>query len=101
MGTVLAILGSYIIAGEMASNRDDPAAAFAKYEERLRAYVEKAQYVPLAGFLPRLGNPQSRLGVRVLRFVFWVIAWTGVWRLVNIKQANDKFVLPEYDFERD
>jgi 2-polyprenyl-6-methoxyphenol hydroxylase-like FAD-dependent oxidoreductase len=101
MGTVLAILGSYIIAGETASNRDDPAAAFAKYEERLRAYVEKAQYVPLAGFLPRLGNPQSRLGVRVLRFVFWVIAWTGVWRLVNIKQADDKFVLPEYDFERD
>jgi 2-polyprenyl-6-methoxyphenol hydroxylase-like FAD-dependent oxidoreductase len=100
MGTVLAILGSYIIAGEMASNRDDPAAAFAKYEERLRTYVEKAQYVPLAGFLPKLGNPQSRLGVRVLRFVFWLIAWTGVWKLVNIKQADDKFVLPEYDFER-
>jgi 2-polyprenyl-6-methoxyphenol hydroxylase-like FAD-dependent oxidoreductase len=100
MGTVLAILGSYIIAGEMASNRDDPAAAFAKYEERLRTYVEKAQYVPLAGFLPRLGNPQSRLGVRVLRFVFWLIAWTGVWKLVNIKQTDDKLVLPEYDFER-
>jgi 2-polyprenyl-6-methoxyphenol hydroxylase-like FAD-dependent oxidoreductase len=100
MGTVLAILGSYIIAGEMASNRDDPAAAFAKYEERLRTYVEKAQYVPLAGFLPKLGNPQSRVGVRVLRFVFWLIAWTGVWKLVNIKQADDKFVLPEYDFER-
>jgi 2-polyprenyl-6-methoxyphenol hydroxylase-like FAD-dependent oxidoreductase len=100
MGTVLAILGSYIIAGELASNRDDPAAAFAKYEERLRTYVEKAQYVPLAGFLPKLGNPQSRLGVRVLRFVFWLVAWTGVWKLVNIKQANDKFVLPEYGFER-
>jgi hypothetical protein len=36
----------------------------------------------------------------VLRFVFWLIAWTGVWKLVNIKQADDKFVLPEYDFER-
>jgi 2-polyprenyl-6-methoxyphenol hydroxylase-like FAD-dependent oxidoreductase len=100
MGTVLAILGSYIIAGEMVSNRDDPEAAFAKYEERLRTYVEKAQYVPLAGFLPRLGNPQSRLGVRMLRLVFWMIAWTGIWKLINIKEADDKFVLPEYDFER-
>lgn len=97
MGTVLAILGSYIIAGELARNRDDPAAAFTQYEERLRAYVEKAQYVPLAGWLPRLGNPQSRLGVRVLRFVFWAIAWSGVWKLINIKQADDKFELPEYD----
>lgn len=97
MGTVLAILGSYIIAGELASNPDDPAAAFAKYEERLRTYVEKAQYVPLAGALPRLGNPQSQLGVRLLRFVFWMIAWSGVWKLVSIKQGHDKFELPEYD----
>lgn len=99
MGTVLAILGSYIVAGELASNPDDPSAAFAKYEERLRGYVEKAQYVPLAGLLPKIGNPQSALGVGVLRFVFWVIAWTGVWKLVSVKQADDKFVLPEYDFE--
>jgi 2-polyprenyl-6-methoxyphenol hydroxylase-like FAD-dependent oxidoreductase len=101
MGTVLAIIGSYVIAGELARNRDHPAAAFAAYEERLRVFVEKAQYVPLAGLLPRIGNPQSWLGVRVLRFVFWVIAWTGVWRLIDIKQADEKFELPEYTFERD
>jgi hypothetical protein len=29
-----------------------------------------------------------------------LIAWTGVWKLVNIKQTDDKLVLPEYDFER-
>ncbi|GAB7334561.1 hypothetical protein MBLNU13_g06540t1 [Cladosporium sp. NU13] len=67
MGTVLAILGSYVIAGELALNPSDPEAAFAKYEKRLRGYVEKAQYVPLGGYLPKLGNPQSAFGVGVLR----------------------------------
>jgi 2-polyprenyl-6-methoxyphenol hydroxylase-like FAD-dependent oxidoreductase len=98
MGTVLAILGSYIIAGELARSPDDPVAAFAKYEERLRGYVEKAQYVPLAGYLPALGNPQSAVGVRLLRFVFWLISWSGVWKLISIKQGDDKFELPEYEF---
>ena len=98
MGTVLAILGSYIIAGEMARSPDDPVAAFTKYEERLRGYVEKAQYVPLAGYLPALGNPQTWLGVWLLRLVFWAIARSGVWKLISIKQGDDKFELPEYEF---
>lgn len=98
MGTVLAILGSYVIAGELALNPSDPEAAFKKYEERLRGYVEKAQYVPLAGYLPKIGNPQSAFGVRVLRLVFWAIAWSGVWKLFSLKKGDDGFVLPEYDF---
>jgi 2-polyprenyl-6-methoxyphenol hydroxylase-like FAD-dependent oxidoreductase len=98
MGTVLAILGSYIIAGELALNPSDPQAAFGKYEERLRGYVEKAQYVPLAGYLPAIGNPQSAFGVGVLRWVFWAIAWSGVWKLVSLKKGDDGFVVPEYEF---
>lgn len=98
MGTVLAILGSYVLAGELARSPSDPQAAFEKYEERLRGYVEKAQYVPLAGYLPALGNPQSALGVSVLRWVFWAIAWSGVWKLFSIKQGDDRFEVPEYEF---
>ncbi|KAM0701122.1 hypothetical protein Q7P35_011483 [Cladosporium inversicolor] len=98
MGTVLAILGSYVIAGELALNPSDPEAAFRKYEEKLRGFVEKAQYVPLAGYLPKIGNPQSAFGVGVLRWVFWVIAWSGVWKLVSVKKGDDDFVPPEYDF---
>ena len=98
MGTVLAILGSYVIAGELARNPSDLEAAFGKYEERLRGYVEKAQYVPLAGYLPKLGNPQSAFGVAVLRWVFWAIAWSGVWKLFSIKKGDDKFEVPEYEF---
>jgi 2-polyprenyl-6-methoxyphenol hydroxylase-like FAD-dependent oxidoreductase len=98
MGTVLAILGSYVIAGELALNPSDPQAAFKKYEERLRGYVEKAQYVPLAGYLPAIGNPQSAFGVGVLRWVFWAIAWSGVWKLFSLKKGDDNFELPEYEF---
>ena len=98
MGTVLAILGSYVIADELALNPSDPQAAFRKYEERLRGYVEKAQYVPLAGYLPAIGNPQSAFGVRVLRWVFWAIAWSGVWKLFSLKKGDDNLELPEYEF---
>lgn len=98
MGTVLAILGSYVIAGELALNPSDPEAAFKKYEEKLRGFVEKAQYVPLAGYLPKIGNPQSAFGVSVLRWVFWIIAWSGVWKLVSVKKGDDGFEVPEYEF---
>ena len=98
MGTVLAILGSYVLAGELARSPSDPQAAFGRYEERLRGYVENAQYVPLAGYLPALGNPQSALGVSVLRWVFWAIAWSGVWKLFSVKQGDDAFEVPEYEF---
>lgn len=94
-GTVLAILGSYLIAGELSLNPENPGAAFAKYEERLRAYVVKAQTIPLGGALPKLGNPETYTGIRILRFVFWLIAWSGIWKWVPLKGENN-FDLPEY-----
>jgi 2-polyprenyl-6-methoxyphenol hydroxylase-like FAD-dependent oxidoreductase len=100
MGTVLAILGSYVLAGEIAASPGDLGAAFERYEERLRGFVERAQYIPLGGLLPKIGNPQSWVGVRAVRFVFWFIAWSGVWKLVNVKQGDGGFELPNYEFER-
>lgn len=97
-GTVLAILGAYLIAGELAASPEDPSAAFARYEKRLRKYVEKAQYIPLGGTLPRLANPETDTGIRILRFVFWLIAWSGVWKWFNIK-GDTAFDLPEYIFD--
>lgn len=97
-GTGLAILGAYLIAGELAMNPDIPGAAFAKYEERLRDRVRKAQTVPLGGALPKLGNPNTYAGIYVLRFLFWLVAWSGVWKWINIKESVE-FDLPKYDFE--
>lgn len=94
-GTALAILGAYLVAGELATNPEDPAAAFAKYKERLESYVTKAQTIPLGGALPRLANPETQTGIRILRFVFWLISWSGVYKYLDLKKEN-AFDLPEY-----
>lgn len=100
MGTVLAIVGAYTLVGEIVASPQNPEAAFARYEERLKSYVAKAQYIPLGGLLPKIGNPQSRIGIKAIRFIFCFIAWTGVWKLFNVKQGDGEFELPNYQFER-
>jgi 2-polyprenyl-6-methoxyphenol hydroxylase-like FAD-dependent oxidoreductase len=59
-GTSLALVGAYVLAGELASHAD-PAAAFAAYERRTRPYVEANQALAVDGssfmLLPR--TPQE------------------------------------------
>lgn len=52
MGTSLALVGAYVLAGELA-RQPDRAAAFARYESLLRPYVHQGQAVPKLA--PRLG----------------------------------------------
>jgi 2-polyprenyl-6-methoxyphenol hydroxylase-like FAD-dependent oxidoreductase len=66
MGTSLALIGAYLLAGELAANPDH-AAAFAAYEKRMRPIVDEAQ--KLAPGVPGIANPTSRLGVRIFRTV--------------------------------
>ena len=63
IGTTLAITGAYVLAGEM-SRESDLAGAFAAYERAMRPMVDKAQGVPKIA--PRMMNPHSRLGIRLL-----------------------------------
>ena len=63
IGTTLAITGAYALAAEMART-DDIVAAFAAYEKAMRPMVEDAQGVPKIA--PRIMNPQSRTGIRLL-----------------------------------
>jgi 2-polyprenyl-6-methoxyphenol hydroxylase-like FAD-dependent oxidoreductase len=59
-GTSLALVGAYVLAGELASH-DDPAAAFSAYERIARPYVEANQALAIGGngflLLPR--TPQE------------------------------------------
>jgi 2-polyprenyl-6-methoxyphenol hydroxylase-like FAD-dependent oxidoreductase len=63
MGTSLALTGAYVLATALA---EDPyRVAFQRYEDRMRPYVARAQ--KLAPGAPRIVNPRSQVGVRVLR----------------------------------
>ena len=55
MGTSMAMVGAYVLAGELAAAGGDHVQAFARYEEMLRGYVtENRKALPggLRGFLP-------------------------------------------------
>jgi 2-polyprenyl-6-methoxyphenol hydroxylase-like FAD-dependent oxidoreductase len=56
VGTSLALVGAYVLAGELAAAGGDHAAAFAGYEAQLRDYVTRGQKLAkgnAAGLLPR------------------------------------------------
>ncbi len=62
-GTTLAITGAYVLAQELIRFADvEP--ALTAYEATMRPMVEDAQGVPKIA--PRLANPHSRLGIRLL-----------------------------------
>ena len=61
MGTTPALLGAYVLAGEL--GRHDRA-AFAAYATVMRPHVRKAQKLPPG--TPRIANPRSNTGVRLL-----------------------------------
>ncbi|KAF9694037.1 hypothetical protein EKO04_008019 [Ascochyta lentis] len=61
VGAGSAIIGAYVLAGEVSRSQDDIPLALKQYEKTLRPYVEKAQkLVPGA---PQIVNPQTEWGV--------------------------------------
>ncbi|WP_437304291.1 FAD-dependent monooxygenase [Sorangium sp. So ce388] len=95
MGTSLALVGAYVLAGELARS-DDHARAFAAYERIMRPYVDQAQDVPKAG--PRIAQPQTRTGIALQQAALSlatrpVFSWIAG-RLLS--PPADKIDLPDY-----
>lgn len=97
LGTALAILGAYVLAGELGTNIADPVAAFKEYEKKLRQYVERAQQVPLGGWAPYVLNPRTSWGIWLIQTALWFVAFTRIWKVVP-DLGGDKFPLPDYKF---
>ena len=98
IGTTLAIVGGYVLAGEIAKN-DDPEKAFQAYERIMRPFVDEGQGLPK--IVPRLLWPHSRMGLLFLRFVMR-IAGTKPVRKVFSKlylRNSEKVELPLYKLE--
>jgi len=76
IGTTLAVAGGFVAAGELARCGGDVGAGLAAFERAMRPMVEDGQGVPKIG--PRLMNPDSRPGIRLLHAALNVAARPAV-----------------------
>lgn len=97
-GTEVAMLGAYVLAGELGENLSDPELAFRKYEERLREHVKGRQTILLGGIAHRLGNPQTWWGIWLVQSVVWFFAKTNVGRFWP-EGKEDAYKLPDYQWK--
>ncbi|MGW1766484.1 FAD-dependent monooxygenase [Streptomyces sp. NPDC002073] len=63
LGTSLALVGAYVLAGELAAAEGDHDVAFRRYDTVLRPYVRQAQQLPPGGAAGYA--PSGRLGIRL------------------------------------
>jgi len=65
LGTTMAIVGAYVLAGCLVTHENDLPRALEQYETDMRPFVESAQKLPPG--VPAIATPQSKLGVWALR----------------------------------
>lgn len=73
MGTPLAILGAYVLAGELTLLKKDqnPTIALKEYENAFRPFVAQIQELP--SFIPGVMHPKTSFGIAILHAVFWTL----------------------------
>lgn len=110
MGTDCAIFGAYVLAGEISRTRGtNYAAAFDRYQQIVRPFVQKAQALPPG--IPAIVNPQSGWGITVLRTFLFVLGKlkrfydfsspyvpTAITSRLAKLVATEEVKVPEYDF---
>ncbi|SNY88852.1 2-polyprenyl-6-methoxyphenol hydroxylase [Nocardia amikacinitolerans] len=99
-GTAMALVGAYVLAGEIASRADDPERALVRYEEVLRPFVAKAQELPPGGL--RAMTPKTRLGIRAGRAVSRLMTAKVMKPLMmRMLTATESYELPAYPTQPD
>ena len=97
VGTTLAIVGAYVLAGELARHAT-PQEAFVAYEGIMRPYVEKSQKLPPG--ITAMACPQTKWGVYILHSVMSVVTKSGIITLLGkmptLWGVRGGFKLPQY-----
>lgn len=115
MGTSLAIIGAYILAGEIstishsteldqsAENRGSSVeSALERYNSIILPFSRKIQNIPTS--VPAYLNPQSEWGLWTVRNLLWVVWKTGIFGVIakvmgSAALSKKTFELPEYTWE--
>ncbi|MET0610744.1 MAG: FAD-dependent monooxygenase [Pseudomonas caspiana] len=96
IGTTLAIVGGYVLAGELSRTEDLPS-AMAAYERVMRPFVKEGQGVPK--IVPRMLWPHTRAGLRLLRGAMRTAARPMIRKtFANLfLRDSQKVELPDYE----
>jgi 2-polyprenyl-6-methoxyphenol hydroxylase-like FAD-dependent oxidoreductase len=95
MGTSLALVGAYLLVGELVAAGGDHALAFRRYHERLGPYVDQAQqlrpggvdgYAPMGSFMIRVRAASMR----------WMTRWPMRGLVAGAFTKADAIELPAY-----
>jgi 2-polyprenyl-6-methoxyphenol hydroxylase-like FAD-dependent oxidoreductase len=93
-GSALAMIGAYVLAGELAARPENPAEAFRRYEQRMRPFILEKQdgAEQFAGSFA----PRTRFGLFVRNQVSKAFALPAVAKFVLRKSLLDRIELPDY-----
>ncbi|MES2792318.1 MAG: FAD-dependent monooxygenase [Planctomycetota bacterium] len=96
MGTTSALVGAYVLAGEINRNTENLPDAFANYDKTLRPFVNEIQNVN--PFLLRLALPDTQWGIAVVHFVVRLLCFFRIPELIARYSKAEKggWKLPEY-----
>jgi 2-polyprenyl-6-methoxyphenol hydroxylase-like FAD-dependent oxidoreductase len=100
MGTSLAIIGAYVLAGELSMLKDGehPSEALEAYESTFRPFVEKSQKIPF--FVPAIAHPETAAKRWLVNIFVSVLSRvvTNPWvaNKLGDEASDDDFPLPPY-----
>lgn len=93
-GSVFAMAGAYILAGELQRAGGDHAAAFASYERCFRPFIERKQKSARA--FASSFTPKTSLGLAFRDLVLHLAAIPAVSKYLMTRFVMDRFELPKY-----
>jgi 2-polyprenyl-6-methoxyphenol hydroxylase-like FAD-dependent oxidoreductase len=96
VGTSLALVGAYVLAGELAAAAGDHQAAFAGYEVALRAYVSRGQRLAKGNAVGLIPRSRSQIWmrnqfIRMLPYMPWRGLVAG-----GVQKAANAITLKDY-----
>ena len=98
MGTSFAMIGAYILAGEISKldTGESPSKALEAYERCFRPFVEREQKIP--PFIPGIAHPKTALTRWLLQTFLWVLSKVVAlpWLARKVDESNeDEFAWPQ------